>query len=167
MVFTDDDDLCTKVQTLRNHGWLADKYFPEIVAYNSRLDELQAVVLRAKLKRLDGWNETRRAAADRYAEMLKGIVESPTEQAGTKHIYHMYTIRSPRRDAIADALKAEKIGNAIYYPVTIPGTEAFKTEGSWPVSEAACREVLAIPLYPGITEEQQKRVVDVIKGASA
>lgn len=166
MVFTDDDAVARELRILRNHGW-EKKYFPFRVAYNSRLDEVQAVVLRAKLKRLDAWTADRVAAARRYDELLKGVVGTPRVAPGCAHVYHMYMIRTARRDAVAAALAKAGIDSAVYYPVTIPATEAFRAAGSYPNAEAASRELLAIPVYPGITAAQQERVAAVIRTAVA
>jgi dTDP-4-amino-4,6-dideoxygalactose transaminase len=135
------------------------------VGYNSRLDELQAAVLRAKLKRLDAWTDARIAAARRYDELLKGVVGTPKVAPGARHVYHMYMIRTPKRDAVMQALAKESIDSAVYYPSTIPGTEAFRQSGSWPVAEAMARELLAIPVYPGITPAQQERVARTVRTA--
>ena len=164
MCFTDDDALGRELRVLGNHGW-EKRYYPFRVGYNSRLDELQAAVLRAKLKRLDRWNDERIAAAKRYDELLKGVVGTPKTAPGARHVYHMYMIRTPKRDAVAAALSKESIDNAVYYPSTIPSTEAFKKPGSWPVAEALTRELLAIPIYPGITPAQQERVAGAIRQA--
>jgi len=164
MVFTDDDAAARRIRVLRNHGWEERKYFPEVVAYNSRLDEVQAAVLRAKLRRLDAWTSDRVAAAGRYDELLRGAVRTPPRSPG--HVYHMYCIRTPRRDAVAAALKAANVDSAVYYPSTIPATEAFRAPGSFPNAEAACREILAIPLYPGIRPETQERIAGIVRKAA-
>jgi dTDP-4-amino-4,6-dideoxygalactose transaminase len=161
MIFTDDDAIARSIRVLRNHGWEEKKYFPEVVAYNSRLDEVQAAVLRAKLRRLDAWTADRVAAAERYGKLLAGSVKTPPSGGG--HVYHMYCIRTPRRDAVAAALKAEGVDTAVYYPVTIPGTDAFRAPGAFPHAEAACRDILAIPLYPGLRPETQERIAAVIR----
>jgi dTDP-4-amino-4,6-dideoxygalactose transaminase len=163
MIFTDDDAVARSIRVLRNHGWEEKKYFPEVVAYNSRLDEVQAAVLRAKLRRLDGWTADRIAAAGRYDRLLEGVVRTPPRTPG--HVYHMYCIRTPKRDAVAAALKAVNVDTAVYYPATIPGTAAFRAAGSFPHSEAACRDILAIPLYPGLRAETQERIAAVIRDA--
>jgi dTDP-4-amino-4,6-dideoxygalactose transaminase len=164
MAFTDDDALAAEIRVLRNHGW-EKKYFPHRVGYNSRLDELQAAVLRAKLRRLDAWTDARIEAARRYDGLLRGVVGTPKTAPGARHVYHMYMIRTPKRDAVAAALAKAGIDSAIYYPAPIPATDAFRQKGSWPVSEALSRELLAIPVYPGITPAQQERVVDVVRSA--
>lgn len=164
MCFTNDDALAKDLRVLRNHGW-EKKYFPYRVAYNSRLDEVQAAVLRPKLRKLDAWTDDRIAAAKRYDEMLKGVVGTPKVAPGMKHVYHMYMIRTPKRDAVAEALAKAGVDSAVYYPSTIPGTDAFRQKGSWPVAETMARELLAIPVFPGITPAQQERVVRAIQAA--
>jgi dTDP-4-amino-4,6-dideoxygalactose transaminase len=164
MCFTNDDALARELRILRNHGW-EERYKPFRVAYNSRLDELQAAVLRAKLKKLDAWTADRIAAARRYDALLKGAVGTPKVAAGMTHVYHTYMIRTPRRDAVAAALAKASIDSAVYYPNTIPSTEAFRQAGAWPVAETLARELLAIPIYPGITPAQQERVAAAIRSA--
>lgn len=164
MIFTDDDAVARSIRVLRNHGWEENKYFPEVVAYNSRLDEVQAAVLRAKLRRLDAWTADRVAGAGRYDRLLEGAVRTPPRTPG--HVYHMYCIRTPKRDAVAAALKAANVDSAVYYPSTIPATAAFRSPGSFPNAEAACRDILAIPLYPGIKPETQERIASVIREAA-
>jgi dTDP-4-amino-4,6-dideoxygalactose transaminase len=164
MCFTNDDAVAKELRVLRNHGW-EKRYEPYRVAYNSRLDELQAAVLRAKLKKLDAWTAERIAAAKRYDELLKGVVGTPKVAANATHVYHTYMIRHPKRDRIAEALAKASIDSSIYYPNTIPSTEAFRQKGSWPVAEALARELLAVPIYPGITPAQQERVAAAIRSA--
>jgi dTDP-4-amino-4,6-dideoxygalactose transaminase len=164
MCFTNDDAVAKELRVLRNHGW-ERRYEPYRVAYNSRLDELQAAVLRAKLRKLDAWTADRIAAARRYDELLKGVVGTPKVAPGMTHVYHTYMIRTPKRDRVAEALTKASIDNAVYYPNTIPSTEAFRQKGSWPVAEAMTRELLAIPIYPGITPAQQERVAAAIRAA--
>lgn len=164
MCFTNDAGLAKELKVLRNHGW-EERYRPYRVGYNSRLDEFQAAVLRIKLRKLDAWTAERIAAARRYDALLAGRVGTPKTAPGMTHVYHTYMIRTPRRDAVAEALKKASIDHAVYYPSTIPATPAFRAEGSWPVAETMTRELLAIPLYPGITPAQQERVAAAIQSA--
>jgi dTDP-4-amino-4,6-dideoxygalactose transaminase len=167
---TDDDDLAGTVRMLRVHG-ARKKYENECVGVNSRLDELQAAVLRVKLRRIDAWNEGRRRAAGRYAQMLGGLpgVTVPVEPEGTKHVYHQYTIRidGGRRDAVQKALAEDGVGSFVYYPYPLhklPVYAEMRVEGL-EESERAAREVLSLPIWPHLDEATQGRVVDSISRA--
>jgi dTDP-4-amino-4,6-dideoxygalactose transaminase len=167
LVATSDEELAERIRLLRFHG-SRDKERFEAVGYNSRLDELQAAALRLFLGHLDRWNTARRAAAARYAELGLGeLCELPDDDPG--HVYHMYVVRSPERNRIADALQAAGIGFARYYtrplhlqPALAPlGYE----EGDLPETERAGRETIALPLWAGIASEQQERVVEAVRSA--
>jgi dTDP-4-amino-4,6-dideoxygalactose transaminase len=167
LVVTDDAALAERVRLLRFHG-SADKQVFEYVGYNSRLDELQAVALRVFLRELPRWTELRREAALRYAELGLGeLVELPLDEPG--HVYHMYVVRSSRRDRIAAALAEAGIASASYYRTPLHLQPAFRhlgwAEGSLPVSEHAGRENLALPLWAGITAETQAQVVGCVRAA--
>src|SRR5215470_7496533 len=154
---------------LRFHGSKAKKTF-EFVGYNSRLDELQAAVLRLFLTRLDGWNRQRREAAARYAELGLGeLCELPVDEPG--HVYHMYVVRTPERDRLAAALREAEIASASYYVVPLHLQPALRFlgwgEGSLPETEKASAENLALPLWAGIPAETQERVVEVVRSAVA
>ncbi|MDN5857131.1 MAG: DegT/DnrJ/EryC1/StrS family aminotransferase [Pseudonocardia sp.] len=169
-VITDSDELAERVRLLRDHG-SPRKYAHTALGFNSRLDTLQAVVLSAKLKRLDGWNAARRRAADRYATLLKGVdaVVTPTVAAGNEPVWHLYVVRVRERDAVLAKLHEAGIGAGIHYPVAVHLTEAFaglgKVRGDFPVAERLADEILTLPLYAEITEEQQQRVVEVLAAA--
>jgi dTDP-4-amino-4,6-dideoxygalactose transaminase len=169
-VLTDDDDLADTIATVRAHGSRV-RYRHDLMGVNSRLDTLQAVVLRAKLARLDDWNERRRAAADRYDEMLAHVepVITPMVLDGNVHVWHLYVVRVPNRAAVLEALQAAGIGAAIHYPVPVHLHPAFsylgQGVGSFPVAERQAEEILTLPLYPGITEAQQERVVEALTAA--
>ncbi len=171
MVVTDDDELACRLRMLRNHG-SRERYHHAVIGYNSRLDELQAVVLRTKLKYLDGYNRARRLNAARYNERLvnSGVV-SPKEDGRGTHVYHQYTIRIPQRNLVREALAAAGIASAIYYPVPLHQQEVFAAECAGlrlPAAEAAAAEVLSLPMYPELTEKQIDRVcrtvLDVLRG---
>ena len=165
-VVTASEELATTVRTLGSHGGLK-KYTHDLVGVNSRLDGLQAVVLRAKLTRLAGWNDRRRAAAARYDELLAGLdVVRPVTLAGNEHVWHIYCIRVPRRDQVLAHLNANGVGAAIHYPVPVHRTGAFAgLGGSFPNAEAAGPEILSLPIYPQITPDQQARVAEVLAEA--
>jgi dTDP-4-amino-4,6-dideoxygalactose transaminase len=171
-VLTDDGEIAANVRALRNHGSEV-KYEHPSLGFNSRLDTLQAVVLRAKLKRLAAWNDARRAAADRYAELL-GDVESVTLPAtlpGNEHVWHLYVVKvaAEARDRVLAALHADGVGAGIHYPVPVHLQGAFAhlghARGDFPNAEASADSSLSLPLFPGITAEQQERVAGALRGA--
>ena len=171
-VVTASEQLATTVRTLGSHGGLK-KYTHDLIGVNSRLDGLQAVVLRAKLARLADWNARRRAAAARYDELLAGMdVVRPVTLDGNEHVWHIYCVRVPgdgtgaRRDEVVSRLNAAGIGAAIHYPVPVHRTGAFGyLGGSFPNAEAAAPELLSLPIYPQITPEQQERVAEALAAA--
>jgi len=168
LVTTSDEALAERVRLLRFHG-SRDKQTFEAVGYNSRLDELQAAALRLFLTRLDSWNGARREAAARYAEQgLGDACELPADEPG--HVYHMYVVRSPERDGLAAALKERDISCASYYRTPLHLQPVFAglgyREGSLPETESAARENLALPLWAGIDEEAQARVVECVTAAA-
>ena len=171
-VVTASADLATTVRTLGSHGGLK-KYTHDLVGVNSRLDGLQAVVLRAKLARLADWNARRRAAAARYDALLDGLdVVRPVTLDGNEHVWHIYCVRIPggggpaRRDAVLGKLHAAGVGAAIHYPVPVHRTGAFAgVGGSFPRAEAVAPEILSLPIYPQITPGQQERVAEALAAA--
>jgi dTDP-4-amino-4,6-dideoxygalactose transaminase len=169
LVAATDEELADRITVLRFHGSRDKKDF-EAVGYNSRLDELQAAVLRRFLDEIAGWNGARREAAVRYEELGLGeLCELPQDEAG--HVYHMYVVRTPERDRFREALGAAGIGNASYYVVPLHLQPALRylgwNEGSLPETEKAAAENLALPMWAGIPAETQERVVSVIREAAA
>ncbi|MDI6812231.1 MAG: DegT/DnrJ/EryC1/StrS family aminotransferase [Desulfitobacteriaceae bacterium] len=167
MIVTDDNYLASELRMLRFHG-CQTKYYHEKIGYNSRLDEIQAAILRVKLKYLDQWNEGRRQKAENYDQLLQALsLTLPGRDPLAKPIYHLYVLRTDRRQELMDKLTAAGIANAIYYPVPLHLQRAFRylgyKEGDFPVAEKACREALAIPCYPELTPEQQETIASVIK----
>ena len=167
LVTTDDESIAERVRLLRFHGSKDKKQF-DLIGYNSRLDELQAAVLRVSLRKIEEWNRARREAAARYVELgLGDVCEVPADEPG--HVYHMYVVRSPERDRIAESLAAADISSASYYttPLHLQPALAFlgHREGDFPETERAGRENLALPLWAGIAAEVQERVVDAVKKA--
>jgi dTDP-4-amino-4,6-dideoxygalactose transaminase len=167
LVATDDEALAERVQMLSFHG-SRDKTGFDLVGYNSRLDEVQAGMLRIFLPELDGWNAGRRAAAARYAELGLGeLVELPRDEPG--HIYHLFVCRSPERDRIRAALGEVGIASATYYTTPLHLQPALRhlgyEPGSLPATEAAAADNFSLPLWPGIPAETQERVVDVVRSA--
>jgi dTDP-4-amino-4,6-dideoxygalactose transaminase len=172
-VVTADADLAATVRKLANHGGLG-RYSHEVVGFNSRLDSMQAAVLRAKLARLAAWTRARRAAAARYDGLLDGLeVTRPVTVPGNEHVWHLYVIRvaDGRRDRVVTALNAAGIAAGIHYPVPVHRTGAFGDlgyhEGDFPHAERAAAEILSLPLYPQITAEQQETVVAELRRALA
>jgi len=166
MVITRDEEVAAKIKMLRNHG-SAVRYHHSEIGYNSRLDEIQAAILRVKLPHIDAANDARRANAALYAAAInrKDIV-LPAERAGCRHVYHQFTMRCPNRQAIADALTRAEIASAVYYPVPLHQQEAFlklyHLEESLPVSESCAREVLSLPMFPELTPEEIGQIADVV-----
>lgn len=172
-----DEEMAQRLRLVRNHG-MEQRYYHRIVGGNFRLDAVQAAVLHAKLGFLEGWNENRRENARMYAEKfaaagLSDAIRLPAEpwkDSGLRnhHIYHQYVIRSDRRDELAAYLAKREIGHAIYYPVALHLQECFAylnhIAGDFPVAEQATREVLALPIFPGLREEEIDAVVGGIAG---
>jgi dTDP-4-amino-4,6-dideoxygalactose transaminase len=168
MVVTGDADIADRVRMLRAHGWRR-KYEPEVLGYNSRLDDLQAAILRVKLCHLDAWNAERRRRARRYTQELSDSgVGTPIERVDSTHIYHLYMVRVPNRAAVEKALREQGIGTAVYYPLPLHRTMLFKglaSDREFPVSDRLSRELLAIPLYPEMSDEQQETVTAAMRRA--
>jgi dTDP-4-amino-4,6-dideoxygalactose transaminase len=171
-VTTNVPDLDHRVRLLGDHG-SERKYEHEILGFNSRMDALQASVLRVKLRRLGDWNERRRQAAARYEELLADLPEVvlPRTAPGNSHIWHLYVIQVPRRDEVLKSLAEQGIGVGIHYPVPVHLQPPFRTygygRGDFPVAEAAADRILSLPMYPHITAEQQQVVAAALRGALA
>jgi dTDP-3-amino-3,4,6-trideoxy-alpha-D-glucose transaminase len=168
LISTDDPELAERVRMLRFHG-SRDKVDFELIGYNSRLDEVQAAVLRIFLGELDRWIALRREAAQRYADLgLGAACELPEDEAG--HAYHLFVCRSPERDRIRAALKDAGIGSAVYYTTPLHRQPALRylgyVPGSLPVTEQLARENFSVPLWAGIDAAAQERVVSVVQAAA-
>ncbi|HKU58881.1 MAG TPA: DegT/DnrJ/EryC1/StrS family aminotransferase [Gaiellaceae bacterium] len=167
LIALNDDDLLERVKMLRFHGSRAKKDFL-YVGYNSRLDAIQASALRIFLRHLDEWTRLRREAAARYVELLDGIVDCPQDEPG--HVYHMYAVRSQERDRLAASLQEAQIGHAAFYTTPLHLQPALRylgySEGDFPETEKAARENLCLPLWAGVSEEQQSEVASVLRRAS-
>jgi len=170
MVVTDDPTLAKKLRMLRTHGWQR-KYFPETLGYNSRLDALQAAILRVKLRFLDAWNDRRRELAAIYRERLFGLtgLTTPYEASNVRHVYHLYVLQLEQRDQLQAALQAAGIATGIYYPqplhLTQPCRDLGYQEGDFPITEKASRGTLVIPIYPELTQEKMDLIVTALKSA--
>jgi len=170
MIVTSDDGLAERLRLLRVHG-AKPKYYHRLVGTNSRLDAIQAAILSVKLKHLDDWSRARSELADRYDDALKGIegVVTPYRAPGRSHIFHQYTIRvlDDRRDELRDHLKKEGIGTMIYYPLPLHLQGCFAdlgySEGDLPESERASREVLSLPIFPELKNEEIDRLLESIR----
>ncbi len=166
-VVTRDADRADLLRRLRNHGSTV-KYVHDEVGFNSRLDALQAVVLRAKLRQLVEWNAARRRAAELYTELLAGVdgVQTPSVLAGNEHVWHLYVVQVERREKVVADLRRCGISAGVHYPVPIHLQPAFAhlgyAPGDFPVSERLSRAVLSLPMYPGITEDQVRAVAGAV-----
>ncbi len=167
-VVTNDLALAEKIRIFRDHGQ-SKKYQHAMVGWNSRMDGIQGAILSVKLKYLPAWNEARRANAQRYSYLLDGLdgVRIPTETAYNKHIYHIYAVRTQNRDQVIKQLASRDIGCGIHYPVPIHLQKAYNFmglgKGHFPVAEMCAEEQLSLPMYPELTEDQIRFVVDELK----
>jgi len=169
MIITDDQNLAERLLSLRNHGSKV-RYYHDEVGYNSRLDEVQAAVLNVKFRHIGAYNDGRRHAAALYTKHLTGTgVTPPVELPGCKHVFHQYTIRVKDRDAVKKRLDDAKVSNMIYYPVPCHLQAAYRDlgmrPGSLPAAEQAAQEVLSLPMFPELSEEQVRSVADAVKRA--
>ncbi len=168
MIVTSDEKIYKNSLMLRDYG-REGRYEHKIKGYNSRLDTVQAVVLSAKLKRLDQWNEMRAKMAEVYREELKSVksIVTPPTLADRTHVYQTYAVRLPNRDKVAEGLKEKKVGVLIHYPIPLHLQEAYKElghkRGDFPVSELVASEILSLPMFPHITKEQIRYVCDSLK----
>ncbi len=170
LVVTNSDDSAVKIKRLRNHG--SDvRYHHEVIGYNSRLDEIQAVILRAKLKRIDQYNQARRHVAHLYSQLLADLpLTTPFEDGLGEHVYHQYTLLSDRRDEILKALQAKQIACAVYYPVPLHQQNVFKAECanvSLPVTESVAANCFSLPICPFLDDDTIREIVSVIRGVFA
>ena len=169
MLVTADQALADRARSLRGHGGRI-KYHHEELGVNSRLDEVQAAILRVKLPHLDDWIAARRQVARRYNAAFSQLpIQLPEEPLGLRHGYHQYTIRVRNRDEVQNALKAAGVQTMIYYPVPLHLQKVHAllglSEGAFPHSESAAKEVLSLPMYPELSEQDQQVVIDAVKVA--
>ncbi len=166
LVTTNSDETAAKVKMLRNHG--SDvRYYHDVIGYNSRLDDMQAVVLRVKLKRIEQYNQGRRRAAHLYSKLMADLpLTVPYEDGLGEHVYHQYTLLCDRRDDVLKALQDKQIGCAIYYPVPLHRQNVFKeayADVSLPVTESVAANCMALPICPNLTDENIETIVGVIR----
>jgi dTDP-4-amino-4,6-dideoxygalactose transaminase len=165
IVTTNDEELWSRLSLLKNHG-LSDRITCETFSANCRLDELQASFLRIQLRKLDEWNEARRTLANTYNQGLTNVVSVPLENENEFHVYQTYMVKVRRRDELQSFLKTQGIESIVHYPIPIHLQPAAKSlnhkEGSFPVAEKLSREILSLPLYPGLSQSDQQFVIDKI-----
>ena len=167
MVTTNDPKIAETIQLYRNHGHRA-KFEHAVFAYNGRLDEMQAAILRIKLKYLDAYNTRRREIAERYNALLKDTpLTLPQEAPNRRHVYHLYVVRSKQRDSLQDFLHGRGIGTGIHYKTPVHLQEAARDlgykKGDFPEVEAACAEILSLPIYPELDQDNQMYIIENIK----
>jgi dTDP-4-amino-4,6-dideoxygalactose transaminase len=173
MITTSDEAISRKLTALRAHGAVT-KYFHDMLGINSRLDSIQAAVLRVKLRHLDQWAEARRHNAEAYNAMFaqsglleRGLVHLPTEAKDRLHIYNQFVIRADRRDELRDFLKEQGVGSEVYYPLPLHLQPCFSSfgykQGQFPVAEAACKEALALPVFPELSLDELHYVVGAVR----
>jgi dTDP-3-amino-3,4,6-trideoxy-alpha-D-glucose transaminase len=165
MIVTDDDELSARIQMLREYGWKR-RFISETAGTNSRLDELQAAILRVKLRHLDSDNEKRRVIAAQYTDALAGHLSVPVSKTDRAGVFHLYVVQTENRADLQQHLEAHGIGTAVHYPVPVHLQPAYRgslgDKGSFPVAERAAEQVLSLPLYPQLEASQVARVIDVI-----
>lgn len=167
MVATNDEKLAARLQSLRNHG-SSQQYHHDELGYNSRLDEVQALILRAKLKHIGEYNAGRRAAAALYRRHLSNLnLVLPQERSGSHHVYHQFTIQVRDRDRVRADLAAQRIASAVYYPVPCHRQRMFAhlPPADCPVADELAGKVLSLPMYPELQEEQIARIADVLRAS--
>ena len=166
LVTTNSDSIAEQLKKLRNHG-SKQRYYHDVIGYNSRLDEMQALVLRTKLKRIDNYNQNRRRVAHLYSSLMSKLpVETPYEDGRGVHVYHQYTLLSERRDEISRALNAQNIASAVYYPIPLHRQTVFLEEYApvhLPVTERVAERCISLPIFPELTEPDINLIVDVIE----
>jgi dTDP-4-amino-4,6-dideoxygalactose transaminase len=170
-VLTRDDAVADRLRALRNYGSQSKHHHPHL-GFNSRLDTLQAVVLRAKLRRLPAWNAARTDAAERYVKLLsdyQDVIRLPKVRPGNGHVWHLFVVRVSRRDDVLAALHADGVAAGVHYPVPVHLQGAFSghahVPGDFPIAERSAHEVLSLPLHPHLTTEQQEYVVERLVAA--
>lgn len=167
MVTTNDEKIAEQIKIYRNHG-SSQRYHHDVIGYNSRLDEIQAAILRIKLKNISTYNQNRYNAAQKYSAAIQDVVTPPFEDKVGHHVYHQYTLLSEKRDQIMQKLSDAGIACAIYYPIPLHQQKVFAEDYRdvrLPVSEKVASECLSLPIFPELSEEQIQTVTDTIKSA--
>ena len=165
MMITNNPEIYEKVKLLRNHGTVGP-YEHSFLGYNSRLDEIQAAILRIKLRHIDEYNQKRQNIAKIYTSVLHNTVQCPVEIQDRTHVYHQYTIRTPERNEVKKALEDNSISSVVYYPIPLHLQEAFKflghSIGDFPESETAANEVLSLPIYPEMEPDTAEIIAEAV-----
>lgn len=166
MVLANKPEMLEKVRVLKSHGSKV-KYYHDILGTNSRLDTVQAAALRVKLKYLDQWNNERRRVAERYVENLKDHIQVPGEMKDCRHVFHQFTTRVPHRDEFKQHLEEQGVGSMIYYPVSLHQQGAFAElnydDSDFPITRKAQEEVLSLPMFPELSNEQVDEICEKVK----
>jgi dTDP-4-amino-4,6-dideoxygalactose transaminase len=169
IVVTNNSNLAKNVGMLRNYGQ-SQRYHHDVIGINSRLDELQAAILRVKLTRLDEWNKTRREIAKHYTELLEQIdIKRPVEKGYAKHVYHQFVVQLSQRNELQRHLKRNGVQTQIHYPIPVHKQKAYESFGDsadLSVTETACAEILSLPLYHTLTFDEVSRIAELIRNAS-
>lgn len=167
-VVTDSEELANKVRVYRDHGQ-PQKYYHDVIGWNARMDGIQGAVLSVKLKYLSKWNENRRVKAQKYDRLLNSLdnIRLPVEKNNVRHVYHLYAVRDSKRDALIEYLSGKGVATGIHYPVPLHRTKAYEDlglqPGSFPVAELAATELISLPMYPELTDEQITYICNCIK----
>ncbi|MBI2204622.1 MAG: DegT/DnrJ/EryC1/StrS family aminotransferase [Candidatus Rokubacteria bacterium] len=166
MVVTGQEEVATRLRRLRHHGD-SGRYRHVELGTCSRLDEIQAAMLRVKLRRLEAWTETRRRIAARYRTVMAGLpLTLPVERPGARHVWHLFTVRHHQRDALAKALADLGVGTSVHYPIAVPDQPLFSATGrQWPEASRAAREVLSLPCFPEMSEGEIEEVGAAVRAA--
>jgi dTDP-4-amino-4,6-dideoxygalactose transaminase len=163
MVVTNSEELADKLRKMRNYGQ-SKRYYHDFVGVNSRLDEVQAAILRTKLRHLDEWNEKRRKLAMLYNEFLNGAeVITPLEKGYAKHVYHLYVIGHRKRNKLQQHLLENEIQTLIHYPIPVHMQKAYMTPDKLPMTEKVCGEILSLPINPWLKEEEVEAVSKCVR----
>lgn len=168
MIVTNNKGIAEKIKLFRNHGRITKKYEHEIEGYSSRLDNLQAAILRVKLKYLNKWNDMRRSNAKKYSELLSNIDEviTPYEANYAKHVYHLYVIRTENRDKLRDVLKSEGVATGIHYPIPLHLQPAYNylgyKRGNFPITEECGQKILSLPMFAELSNEDINKICCLI-----
>lgn len=166
MVVTNDKEIAEKVRLLRMHG-SPKKYYHDMIGFNSRLDEIQAAILRVKLKFIDQWNQMRIERAKLYDELLENTVKTPKKEKDARHVYHLYSIVTEKRDLLKEELEKRNIGCGIYYPLPLHLQNVYKDlgykKGDFPNAEYLSENILSIPMFPELTHEELTYVAEAVR----
>ncbi|MGD0995608.1 MAG: DegT/DnrJ/EryC1/StrS family aminotransferase [Candidatus Bathyarchaeia archaeon] len=163
IITTNNQELAYKIKKTRNYGQ-SKKYYHDFMGVNSRLDEMQAAILRTKLRYLDNWNEKRRKLAKLYSELLKNTaVVTPIEKEYAKHVYHLYVVRHKERDKLQQYLLNHGVQTLIHYPIPVHLQEAYKINDKLPVTERICSEILSLPMFPWLRESEVEYISENVK----